>query len=199
LNEILLRPTESTFVGDIVDMVVGFSVLTVGTSDLDVETISDLLEFSLAVTKVGQVNVDRSAKGSAAICGAGGDVTKILGVSEFGNLLDLSGGTGKSAENFTDVGTLLHRDDTELIFLVNPCQESLGIVVENTSTFRPVTVKATSLKETVTFLEQEVIINQLLLLLGGHGAERVISSLKVTGKSREGGGYKSLNLVTLLT
>jgi hypothetical protein len=89
-------------------------------------------------------------------------------VSKFGNLLDLSGSTAKSAKNFTDIATLLHGDDTELIFLVNPGQEGLGIIVEDASTFRPVTVKAASLEETVTLLEKEVIVNQLLLLLSGH-------------------------------
>jgi hypothetical protein len=112
LDEINFGSTESTFVGDVVDVVVSFSMLTVGTSNLDVEMIGDLLELFLVLSKEGQVDVDRSAKGSATICGAGGDVTEILSVGEFGNLLNLSSGTGKSAENFTDVGTLLHRDDT---------------------------------------------------------------------------------------
>lgn len=53
LDEILLRPTESTLVGDVVDVVVSFSVLTVGTSDLNVEMIGNLLEFYLALSKVG--------------------------------------------------------------------------------------------------------------------------------------------------
>jgi hypothetical protein len=70
LNEILLRPTKSTFVGDVVNVVVSFGVLTVGTSDLDVEFISDLLEYSLALTKVGQVDVDRSTESGSTICGA---------------------------------------------------------------------------------------------------------------------------------
>lgn len=118
---------------------------------------------------------------------------------EFGNLLDLSGGTSKSAKNFTDIGTLLHGDDTELILLVDPCQESLGIIMEDTSAFRPVTVKTASLKETVALLEQKVIVNKLLLLLSSHRAKRVVCSLEVTGKSGEGGGYESLNLVTLFT
>ena len=74
----------------------------------------------------------------------------MLVVSETGDGLDLGGGSGETLEDGTDVSTLLHGDDTELILFVDPDEEGLGIVVEDTSASWPVTVKATSLKETVT-------------------------------------------------
>jgi hypothetical protein len=76
-------------------------------------------------------------------------------VRELGNLLNLSGGTRKTAENSTNIGTRLHGNDTELILLIDPDEESLGIVVENATTFRPVAVQAARLEETITFLEQK--------------------------------------------
>ena len=71
-------------------------------------------------------------------------------VGETGDLLNLGGGSGETLEDGTDVGTLLHRDDTELVLFVNPDEESLGIVVEDTSALGPVAVKAASFEETVT-------------------------------------------------
>jgi len=44
----------------------------------------------------------------------------------------------------------LHGDDSELILLVDPDQESLGVVVEDTSARWPVSVEVASLKESVT-------------------------------------------------
>lgn len=66
-------------------------------------------------------------------------------VGEFGLLLDGGSGTGESIEDGSDVSTRLHGDDTELIFLINPNEESLGIIVEDTSAIGPFTVKTASL------------------------------------------------------
>ena len=71
-------------------------------------------------------------------------------VSEFGNCLDVSSGTGKTVEDSCDVCTWLHRDDSELIFFVDPDEEGLVVVVEDTSASWPVTVEAASLKETIS-------------------------------------------------
>ena len=62
-----------------------------------------------------------------------------------------------------DVSTVLHGDDSELILLVNPNEESLVVVMEDTSAGRPVSVEVTGLKETITFLEEEMVVDKLLL------------------------------------
>ena len=51
-------------------MVISLGVLTMGTTDLDVELISNSLEFSLLSSKQRQVDVDRSAESSAEVSGA---------------------------------------------------------------------------------------------------------------------------------
>ena len=66
-------------------------------------------------------------------------------VGEFSNVFDSGGGTGKTVENLFDVGTWLHGDDSELIFLIDPDKESLLVVVEDSSAFWPVTVQTASL------------------------------------------------------
>jgi hypothetical protein len=49
-----------------------------------------------------------------------------------------------------DVSAWLHGDDSELILLINPHKEGLGIIVEDTSAFGPFTVKTASLQESVS-------------------------------------------------
>jgi len=104
-------------------------------------------------------------------------------VSKLGNSLDMSSSSAESLENGSDVRSWLHRDDSELILLVNPDKESLGVVVENTSTRWPVSVEVASIEEPVSLLEEEVIVNELLLILGTHTLKWVELSFEVTLES----------------
>ena len=71
-------------------------------------------------------------------------------MSELSDFLNGSSCTRKAVENGCNVSTRLHRDNSQLIFFVNPNKEGLVIVVENSSARWPVTVKSASFKETVT-------------------------------------------------
>ena len=55
----------------------------------------------------------------------------------------------KAVEDLTDIGAVLHRDDSQLVLLVDPDQEGLGVVVENTSAVRPVAVEVAGFKEAI--------------------------------------------------
>jgi len=99
---------------------------------------------------------------------------------EFSNFLDGRCSSAKSVEDLGDTSTLLHGDDSELILFVNPDEESLGIVVEDTSALWPVSVKVASSQESVTLLEQEVVVDELLLDLLIHTLEWVESSFQVS-------------------
>jgi len=57
--------------------------------------------------------------------------------------------------------------------------------VENTSSLWPVSVESTSIKESVTLLEKEVIVNQLLLLCLSHALESIIFSTKFSSEFRK--------------
>ena len=48
--------------------------------------------------------------------------------------------------------------------------------MEDASAIRPVSVETTGFKESITLLEQEVIFNELLLVLGLHSLEWVVLS-----------------------
>jgi hypothetical protein len=54
-------------------------------------------------------------------------------MGEFGDGLDVGGGSAESLENSSDVSTWLHGNDSQLILLINPDEESLVGIVENTS------------------------------------------------------------------
>ena len=79
--------------------------------------------------------------------------------------------SGESCEDCSNVGPWLHGDDSQLIFFVDPHKESLIVVVEDTSSFGPVSVESTCIQESVAFFEEEVVSNQLILLLCSHGSE----------------------------
>ena len=126
-------------------------MLTSATADLDVELIGNLFKLFHVLAKLGKMDMDRGSKSGSKVSGARGDVTQVVVVGEAGLLLDSLSGSGESLEDGSDVSTLLHGDDTELILLIDPDEESFGIVVEDTSALWPVAVKTTGLKETISF------------------------------------------------
>ena len=54
-------------------------------------------------------------------------------MGEFADGLDVGGGSAESLEYSFDISTWLHGDDSQLILLINPDEESLIFIVENTS------------------------------------------------------------------
>jgi hypothetical protein len=182
LGKFDLIAAKTAQVGDVKDAIGSITVLTVGTADLNVVLIGNSLHESLVLLELGEVDVDGSAHTSAQVGGAVGDITEMVIRSELGLLFDFSGSDGETFEHLADVGTLLHGDDTELILFVNPDKESLGIVVENTTAFRPVTLETAGFEVLVATLEEEMVSNELVTLSISHGFKRVVGSLEFTGK-----------------
>ena len=150
LDELLLGLTESSPVGDIEDTIIGLGVLTVDTSDLDFVLVGNSIESILVLHQLWKVDVDGGSHGGTEVGWARGDVTEMVIVGEFANSLDVFGGRAESGEHLSDVGTLLHRDNSELILLVDPDKESLGLIVENTSAGWPVPIETARLEESVS-------------------------------------------------
>lgn len=65
----------------------------------------------------------------------------------------------KKSSYLSKITTHLHGDDTEMVLFVAPDQEGLIIVVKDTTSSGPETTCVRCLKETVTFLEEEVIVD----------------------------------------
>ena len=199
LGELDLVAAESAQVGDVEDAIVGLSVLAVSATDLDVVLVCDGFELFLLLAELGQLDVNGGAHAGSQVGGAGGDVTKMLVVGESSFRLDLGGGDGESLEDLADVGALLHGDDTELILLVHPDKESLGVVVEDSTSLWPLTLKTAGFEVLVATLEEEVVGNKLLLLTLGHGGERVVLTLELTGELVESRDDLALNFTALLS
>ena len=90
--------------------------------------------------------MDGGSHASAEVGGAGVDVA-VLGVQhEFSPRLRLDRVShsldtpGQTIEHSSDVSPALHGDDPQLILLIDPGQERLVRVVENTPTLRPVSL-----------------------------------------------------------
>merc|ERR1711982_110067 len=101
-------------------------------------------------------------------------------LGKFAVLFDGLGGSAESVENFLDSSTWLHGNDSKLILFIDPDEEGLGIIMEDTTTRRPVSVEVASLEESVTFLEQEMVVDELLLDFLVHTLERIESTLEVS-------------------
>ena len=70
---------------------------------------------------------------------------------ELGDFLNGASCSGEAIEHFLDTSSWLHRNNSELIFFVNPNKEGLGIIVEDASTRRPISVEIACTEETVSF------------------------------------------------
>ena len=87
---------------------------------------------------------------STKVSWARSDVTEMIITGEIANAFNNFASSAESIEDFLDASTVLHGDDSELIFLVDPNEEGLGGVMEDTSTRRPVSVEVASSEESIT-------------------------------------------------
>mmetsp|Transcript_7487 Transcript_7487/g.12572 ORF Transcript_7487/g.12572 Transcript_7487/m.12572 type:complete len:361 (-) Transcript_7487:21-1103(-) len=150
----------------------------------------------------------RSTKTSSDIGGARGDVTKmvIVGVAVARILegsLNSVDGTSPAGEDLLDVTSILHGDASHVVLLVDPNKESLVIVVEDTTSIRPVT-SSTAVQENIAgtrLLEKETSRLQSILLILGHTTQRVVLALQVIrhGGRSEGIRQQGLDLASLLS
>ena len=150
LNEIFLGTAETSLVRDVVSGISAFRVLTVDTTDLHVILGGNFFELFHVLGKLWQLDVDGGTESGTQVGWAGSDVAQVLVMRKFSNIFDSSGGAGKTVENGVNVGTWLHGDDSELIFLIDPDKEGLVVVVEDSSARWPVTVQTASIQEAVT-------------------------------------------------
>merc|ERR1719317_158194 len=172
---------------------------------LQVKLLATSLELVNAVLgPAGQVNVNRCPHASTKVGGAGVDVAEPLIQAEvlarllLDRVLDGLDTLGEPGEHFFHISSLLHGDDAELVLFVHPDQESLVLVVEDTTTLRPVTLHAGNGKVPVARDEEEVVVNELLADLLVHSGQRVVVTGKVGGEVLDGVDHQLLDSNTLL-
>ena len=122
LNQVFFGSSKSSSVRDIKNTIVSFGVLTMDSSDLNIVLVSDFVEllFVFFLGKHWKFDMNRCSQGSSKISWAWGDVTEVVIMSELSFFLDSGGSNCKSRENSSNVSSLLHGDDSKLIFLVDP-------------------------------------------------------------------------------
>merc|ERR1712012_647893 len=150
LDKLNLRISEPVLVGDVVGVSGLATRLSTGSTGLQVK----LLAASLQSVNAGlfspalKIDVDGGPHASAKVGGAGVDVSVLLVKAEvlarllLDRLLDSLDSLGEPGEDLLNISSLLHGDDTELILLVDPDEESLVPVVEDTTSLGPVALHA---------------------------------------------------------
>merc|ERR1719166_786819 len=105
--------------------------------------------------------------------------------------------SGQSFEYTSYITSLLHGNDSELIFFIDPDKECFGFVVEDTTAFGPVTFHTGYLQVWISRHEEEVVINQLLSDSFIHSSQWVVVSSKVTSELSESSTHEFFNSNTL--
>ena len=89
-------------------------------------------------------------------------------------------------EHLHHVASLLHGDYAHVVLLVYPYKEVLLPVVPDAARVRPIPGHAGSQQERGDrFVEQEMVVDQLFLLLVRHVLERVVLACEIAGQSRQ--------------
>merc|ERR1711963_487399 len=205
LDQLDLRVSEPVLVGDVIGVSGLATRLSTGATGLQVKLLATSLQLLDAVLgPAGQVNVNRCPHASTKVGGAGVDVAEPLIQAEvlarllLDRVLDSLDALGEPGEDFFHISSLLHGDDAELVLFVHPDKESLVLVMEDTTTLRPVTLHASNGKVPVARDEEEVVVNELLANLLVHSSQRVVVAGKIRGEVLDGVDHQLLDSNTLL-
>ena len=101
-------------------------------------------------------------------------------MGELAFCFNCSGTSTKSFEDLSDTSSLLHGDNSKLVLLIDPDKEGFRFIVEDTSSIWPVSVEIACLEESISLLEEEMVIDQLLLRRRVHTLEWVEGTGKIS-------------------
>merc|ERR1712012_1491430 len=192
-------------VGDVISVSSLASRFTAGSTGLNSKLLTSGLQLVNALLGVArEVNMDGCSHTSTKVGGAGVDIAVLLGQSIvlarlcLDGLLDGLDTAGETGEDSLDVSALLHGDDTGLVLLIDPEKEGLGVIVEDSTTLRPVTFHTSDGQVFVSAHEEEVVINKLLTNSFIHASERIVLASKISSKLGQSIGHQLFNINSLL-
>merc|ERR1719205_239384 len=169
LDQLDLGVAETVLVRDVIGVASLTTRLSLGATGLDSELLAPGLELVHGLGGPSrEVHVDGGPHASAQVGGAGVDVSVLLRAGVILTSLSLDGisdsldAAGKTSEDTLDISSLLHGDDAGLVLLVDPHEEGLGGIVEDSTALGPVTLHTSDSQVAVSGDEQEVVINKLL-------------------------------------
>ena len=132
VDEVPLSAANADLVRDVVDSADRLGVLTMDTSWLQIHFLADFLELT-AVGDLWHFDVHTSTKASADVRRAEGQVAELVVANKLELGLHRVDGLDETAPDLLKAGTLLHADDTDVVLLVDPDDEVLRLVHEDTS------------------------------------------------------------------
>jgi len=197
LDGLVFSETHSPLVGDVVNATLSLGVLTAGTTDLQVVLGGNFLELGTVGCQLGDLDVHGGADGGAQVGGAEGEEAEAVVVREGHLGLNLVHTRHQATVDLTEVTAHLHGDDAEVVLLIDPHEESLVVVVVDTAAAGPVAAGVSSLQESVSFLEEEVVVDKFLLNFLAHSSQGVECALVFTSELCEGGRYFLFHLLVL--
>jgi len=154
---------------------------------------------------VWELDVDAGTETSAQVGGAGQDVAEMLVphvrvAALLHQGLDLGQALAEATEHSLDITTLLHGDNAEMVLLVDPDEEGLGVVVPDATSIGPVAGHAGAGEERRDGLvEEEVVVDKLVLLGVSHLGKGVVLTLELTLEAGKGIDGDLLNGTALAT
>ncbi|KAF1748264.1 hypothetical protein GCK72_024731 [Caenorhabditis remanei] len=146
LDGLELGESKTSLVGDVVDSSLRLGVLSVDSTNLELESIADRLEVWLG-RDLWKTDVDGGADGGSQVGWAEGEPSETVVAGEWSLLLDGLDSLDETLQDLSDVSSLLHGDDTEMVLFVAPDEESLLVVVEDSTSLWPVTASVGGLEE----------------------------------------------------
>lgn len=173
-------------------------MLAAGSAHLQVVAPSHLVQLGLVGGQLGHLDVHGGAHGRAQVGGAEGQEAQAVIVGEGDALLDVVDGGYQAAVHLSQVTAHLHGDEAEVVLLVAPHQEGLGVIVVDATAGGPEATRVGGLQETISLLEEEVVIDELLLDVLAHAGQGVELALEFSLEAGQGGGHLALHLLVLL-
>jgi len=179
VDELDLGEAESIGVGDIKDTADGLAVYATGASLLESHLVQDLLESAVG-GNVWDLDVDAASYTGTEVGWASEHVSEVLVPHEIvavglDGRLEFVQTVTESGEHFLHVTVLLHGDDSNVVFLVDPDEKVLGGIVPDTAGVGPVAGHTgAGEKGRDRLVEEKVVVDELVLLGVGHLLERVV-------------------------
>merc|ERR1719430_1156386 len=192
LDQLHLGVSQPVLVGDVVGNACLTTRLSSGSSGLKVVFFAPLLQTLQSLLGPSrQINMDRCSHSCPEVGGTGMNVTilrvqhEVLSRLRLDGVADSLDAPGEPVEHSPHVSTTLHGDDPQLVLLVDPGQEGLVLVVEDSSSLRPVSLHTSSDQVAITGDEEEMIVNELLPDLLSHPSKRKVSTSQISSQVGE--------------
>jgi len=188
VNESDFRESESISVRDIKESAFSGTVNSTGSSFLESKFLQNISE-RFVFRYIRDFDVDTASNSGTKIGWASENVSEVfvpheLVASFFDSVLEFVQTVAPSCESLFHVAVLLHGDDSNVVFLVDPDQKVFGSVVPDTSSRWPVSGHTGGdQKRGNWFVEEKVVFDKSVLLFISHITKWVVFTGKFTTKT----------------